>query len=58
VSVLPCRVRVIDCSSFSSSSVSERFRFVEALARDIIQDTMQHDCQDAQSLIMDLLTYA
>jgi len=25
----PCRVRVMDCSSFSSSSVADRFRFTE-----------------------------
>ena len=35
--VAPCRVNVMDCSSFSSSSVSVRLRDVDALIRDIFQ---------------------
>jgi hypothetical protein len=34
--ILPCRVSVIDCSSFSSSSVSVRLRCDKVLARDIV----------------------
>ncbi len=32
---IPWRVKVMDCSSFSSSSVSVRLRWEEVLARDI-----------------------
>ncbi len=32
---IPWRVKVMDCSSFSSSSVSVRLRWEELLARDI-----------------------
>ena len=32
----PCSVRVIDCSNFSSSSVSVRLRCEEELARDML----------------------
>lgn len=34
---LPCSVRVIDCSSFSSSSVSDRLRCGAILIRDMVQ---------------------
>lgn len=35
---VPWRVKVIDCSSFSSSSVRVRLRWEEVLGRDIVAD--------------------